>query len=131
MPFNINNQHAGGNINNVEGDLYVTGGQHGVLITVDDARQAARALRTVVRAAPLGTDAATAAHEVEEIEVGLAAPQPDRSRLATALERLTRLLGATGALATAGAALVAPLQTLAAWLGPMGAPVLGLLAAFG
>jgi hypothetical protein len=42
---------------------------------------------------------------------------PDRSRFAAALNRLTRLLTATGSLASAGTALAGPLHTLATWVG--------------
>lgn len=125
MTFNIGSQHAA-NINNVAGNMYVTGGQRGLLVTGDAARHAAHDLRIAVAAA--GSDAATT--DAAEIEAGVAAEQPDRPRLAGMLERLTRLLTSTGAFVTAGAALVTPLQALAVWLGTLGAPVLGLLAPF-
>lgn len=130
MTFNIGSQ-TGGNINNVIGDQHITGGQQATVVTSDAVRQAVRDLRQGLTTTPLS--AATAAEvsaEVEKIETEVQAPQPDRPRAAFSLERLTRLLVATGSLATAGATLVGPLQTLASWLGTLGEPILRLLPAF-
>jgi hypothetical protein len=127
MTFNIGNQTAG-NINNVARDQHITGGQQGIVVTPEAARQAVIDLRAGLRTTPLEKEtAAVAEAEVTQIESELQGPQPDRSRVATSLERLTRLLLATGSLASAGAALVHPLQTLAGWLGTLGAPILHLL----
>jgi hypothetical protein len=127
MTFNIGSQNAG-QINNVAGDMHVSGGQHGVVGTPEVARQISRNLRRSVATVQLDRRSAQAARaEVDEIDAGLSREQPDRARVAGALERLTRLLSATGALAAAGAALVEPLQALAGWLGELGAPVLQLL----
>ena len=123
----INNQYAN-QINNVERDQYIYGGQHGVAATTQDARRLAADLRRALPSAALGRrDNGAARAAIHEVEAGLAGPQPDRSRVARGLERLTRLLSATGALVGAGAALVEPLRGLAGWLGELGAPVLGLL----
>jgi len=56
------------------------------------------------------------------------APQPDKHRAVGPLKRLVKLLADAGSLATAGAALLGPLQTLAGWLGAHGAAILSLLA---
>jgi hypothetical protein len=53
--------------------------------------------------------------------------EPDISSIFGPLERLTRLLVAAGPIAAA----VGPLQTLAAWLGQLGAGVLRLLPILG
>lgn len=130
MTFNIENQTAG-NINNVGGDQRITGGQQGIVVTSEAVRQAVRDLREALATTPL--DEATAAEvrdQVEAIAAEVQTPQPDRPRAASSLERLTRLLVATGSLATAGAALVSPLQTLASWLGTLGEPILRLLPQF-
>jgi hypothetical protein len=127
MTFHIGSQHAN-QINNVAGDMHLSGGQHGYVGDPEVGRQISRHLRRSVERAGLdGRSAVAARAEVDEIDAGLAAGRPDRSRIAGALERLTRLLSATGALAAAGAALVEPLQALAGWLGELGAPVLQLL----
>lgn len=127
MTFNIGNQSAG-NINNVGRDQHITGGQQGVLVTPEAARQAVIDLRAGLRLAPLEQQTSAAAEaEVREIEAEVQKPEPDRSRAASSLERLTRLLLSAGSLASAGAALVQPLQTLAGWLGTLGAPILHLL----
>jgi hypothetical protein len=127
MTFNIGNQ-TGGNINNVGRDQHITGGQQGVVITPQAARQAVIDLRDGLRATPLEpATRADADTEVAQIERELREPQPDRSRVATSLERLTKLLLTAGSLATAGVSLVQPLQTLASWLGTLGAPILHLL----
>jgi hypothetical protein len=107
MTFNIGSQNAG-QINNVAGDMYVSGGQHGVAGTPEAARQISRTLRRSVATLPLeGRDAEAARSAVDEIDAGLEREQPDRSRIAGAL--------------------VEPLQALAGWLGDLGAPVLQLL----
>lgn len=127
MTFNIGNQ-SGGQINNVAGDQHITGGQHAIVVSTADAREAAKILgRRLSRAALSRRDAAAARNEVGEIESGMRAERPDRHRVAAALERLTRLLSAAGALATAGTALLDPIRALAGWLGGMGSAVLQLI----
>jgi hypothetical protein len=127
MTFNIGSQQAG-QINNVQGDQHIAGGQHAVFGTDAVARQAARDLRRALAEATIDRrNAAGARRELDEIDAGLGAARPDRHRVAGALERLTRLLSSAGALVTAGAALVEPLRALAGWLGGLGAPVLQLL----
>lgn len=128
MTFNIGNQRAGV-INNVGRDQRITGGQH-VQVSDDQARQAAHSLRDGLAAQPVPEQTATETGELlDDLDDDLAMARPDRSAVAVTLERLTRVLVASGSLATAGAVLVGPIQTLAAWLGTMGEPVLGLLAA--
>lgn len=127
MTFNIGSQTAG-NINNVGGDQRITGGQHATVVTHEAARQAVLDLRDGLATSPLDeVTAASARARVEEIDADIQAPQPDRSRIARSLERLTRLLVGAGSLVTAGGALLGPLQTLAGWLGTLGKPILALL----
>jgi|SRR5580700_7717340 hypothetical protein len=124
----IKNQHAAV-INNVDGDQMVYGGQQGTVITSTDARRAVHQLRDALAGAAL--DDATAAEaraRVAEIDLAVDAPEPDKERAAGPLKRLVKLLADAGSLATAGAALIGPLQTLAGWLGAHGAAILGLLA---
>lgn len=127
MSIKIKNQH-GSVINNVDGDQVIYGGQHGTA-TGEDARRAVRDLRDALADAAL--DAATAAQaraQVAEIDAVVQAPKPDKGRAAAPLKRLVELLADAGSLATAGAALVGPLQTLASWLGAHGAAIFSMLA---
>jgi len=128
MSIQIKNQNAGV-INNVDGDQVVYGGQHGTVVTGADARRAVRELRDAL--AGVALDDATAAEaraQVAEIDAAVHAPQPDKHQAAGPLKRLVKLLADAGSLATAGTAIVGPLQTLAGWLGAHGAAILSLLA---
>ena len=127
MTFNIGNQNAA-NINNVGRDQHITGGQTGIVVTPEQARQALADLRVGVSATRLDPVTSVAAEtELRDIDAGVRQPEPDRARIAPRLERLPRILLAAGSLASAGSALVGPLRTLAQWLGALGAPILGLL----
>jgi hypothetical protein len=131
MTFNIASQ-SGGIINNVQGDQRITGGQHGNLVTASEARDAMHSLRGALAAAALDQTSKVQAHnEIATMDAAMDIVPPDRSRFADALGRLTQLLATAGSLATAGGALIGSLQTLAAWLGDMGQPILHLLAAQG
>jgi len=128
MSIEIGSQNAGV-INNVDGDQVVYGGQHGAVVTGEDARRAVGELRDALAGVALGKTAAAKARAcVAEIDAAVHAPEPDKRRAAGTLKRLIKLLADTGSLATAGAALMGPLQTLAGWLGAHGAAVLSLLA---
>lgn len=125
--IHIENQHAGV-INNVEGSMTVYGGQQGSAVTDETAREAARELRTALTTADLDrSTGAEARTQAAEIEAAVRARRPDKSRVAGLVRRLTGLLAAAGSLATAGAAVIGPLQVLAGWLGTLGVPVLRLL----
>jgi hypothetical protein len=128
VSIHIKNQNAGV-INNVDGGQVVYGGQHGIVVTGEDARRAVRELRGALAGAGLSdATAAEARAQVAEIDRAVHAPQPDKHQAAGPLKRLVELLADAGSLATAGAALVGPLQTLAGWLGAHGAAILSLLA---
>jgi hypothetical protein len=127
MSIHIKNQH-GVVINNVDGDQIVYGGQHATVVTSEDARRAVHDLRDALTGAAL--DDATAAEaraRLAEIDAAVHAPEPDKRRAAGPLKRLVKLLADAGSLATAGAALIGPLQTLASWLGAHGAAILSML----
>jgi hypothetical protein len=131
VTFNIGGQ-TGGVINNVQGDQHITGGQQGILISTDQARQAVRELSAWLDTAGLDeTTAAQARSDIAEIETAMRAPQPDRPRAAHFLGRLTQVLVAAGSLSTATTAVLGSLQTLAGWLGPLGQHVLHLLPQLG
>ena len=127
MNIHIEHQTAG-IVNIAEGDMTLYGGQHGTVMADENARRAARELRTALPAAALDRSAErTARVQVAEIDAALHAPQPDKPRIARLLQQLTRLLAAAGSLTTAGAAVIGPLHTLASWLGALGVPILRLL----
>lgn len=131
MTFNIGSQ-TGGVVNNVAGDQLIGGNQQGILVTSAQARQAVLDLRSALAAVPLDDHTASQARaRVDEIDAEVKAAQPDRSKVAGSLERLTRTLVAAGSLTTAGGALLGPLQSLASWLGSLGEPILRLLPAVG
>ena len=127
MTFNIRNQTAGV-INNVAGDQHVTGAQQGMMVGTDAARRAVTELREALMTVSLPPNTtAEAQARVEQIDVAMKEPEPDRSRVADSLRRLTQLLSSVGSLAVAGTALIGPLQTLATWLGELGQPIMRLL----
>jgi hypothetical protein len=128
LSIRIKHQHAGV-INNVDGDQVIYGDQHGTLVTSEDARRAVHDLRDALAGTAL--DDATAAEaraRIAEIDAAVHAPEPDKERAVGPLKRLVKLLADAGSLATAGAALIGPLQTLAGWLGAHGAAIISLLA---
>jgi hypothetical protein len=127
MSIHVKNQTAGV-INNVDGDQVVYSGQHGTVVTDEDAWRAVRELRDALAGVALDeTTAAEARAQVAEIEAAVHAPRPDRHRAAGTLKRLIKLLVDAGSLTTASAALIGPLQTLVGWLGAHGAAILSLL----
>jgi len=96
-----------------------------------EPRQALNAVRTLRRALgglelseQVRSDAGRA---LDEIEDELRIQGPDRGVVTARLERFTELLTDAGAVASAGASLVRPIRQIAAWVGPMGAALLGRL----
>jgi hypothetical protein len=127
MNIHIGQQNAG-IINNVEGGMWIQGGQQGAIASDEGARQAVRELQSALATVTLDQSAAARTRaQITEIDTAMHAPQPDKFRVADMLKRLTGLLVATGSLTTATAAIIGPLQTLAGWLGALGAPILHLL----
>jgi hypothetical protein len=128
MTFNIGTQNAGV-INNVAGDQRIEGGQHGTVVTTEQAWQAVRDLRDGLAAIRLDdTTARQARTELAAADAAVHAAEPDQPRVARALRRFTQLLAATGSLANAGTVLIGPLRILAGWLGALGVPILHTLA---
>jgi len=108
--------------------MWIQGGQQGTIVTDEGARHAVRELRSALAAVKLDQFAAAKTRtQITEIDTAMHVPQPDKSRVADMLKRLTGLLVASGSLTTAAAAIIGPLQTLASWLGTLGAPILHLL----
>jgi hypothetical protein len=121
MGFNIGNQQAA-NINNVEGNQTIHGGQHGDY-QAGVPSVAAAALVRQLRAMGLSVEAVQA----EAIQAELDGPSPDHQDIADRLTRLTTVLDSAGKIAQAGQALRGPLTALAGCLGVVGAPILHLL----
>jgi hypothetical protein len=131
MSFYFGDQNAG-IINNVGGNQYNAGGQQGTVVLDLEAQRAVHDLRAGLTATTLDENtAAEARAQLAEIDTAMRKPEPDRSRIASVLKRLTRLLVTAGSLSTAGAALIPPLQILAHWLGTLGGPILQMLPALG
>jgi hypothetical protein len=126
MGINVQNQNAGV-INNVEGTQNVYGPQSGT-VTIGEVRAAVRSLDEALRDTPMPDDTRRAARDhVRAVEDEVAKPQPDERRVADRMESLGGLLRSTGSVLAAGSALLGPLKTIAAWLGPLAAPLAGLL----
>jgi len=96
-----------------------------------EPRQALNAVRTLRRSLaglelsePVRSDAGRA---LDEIEDELRIQGPDRGVVTARLERFTELLTDAGAVEQGGASLVRPIRQIAAWVGPMGAALLGRL----
>lgn len=131
MSFNIGSQ-SGGIVNNVAGSQYNTGGQQGNAVGIRTVRQAVEQLRTAAQdAAPDGSTAASVTEHLDAIDAELAQEEPDRPKVGRALDKVAALLLSAGAVAGAGQALVAPVQTIASWVGSWGPQVAQLLAHFG
>lgn len=118
-------------IGSTYGDV-IRGGRADVTkVHTPDPRQALYAVRTLRRAVHrLGLAwevRAEAGRSLDEIDVEIRSPDPDRGVITARLERFTELLTDTGALATAGASLVRPIRAIATWLGPIGAAAIGRL----
>jgi hypothetical protein len=125
MSFHIGTQNAGV-VNNVGRDQHITGRQEGTLVVTPEVREALQALRSTVASVELdGRQSREATRQLDEIEAAVGSATPEPERVAGPLEKLTRLLVAAGPIAAA----VGPLQTLAGWLGQLGAGVLQLLPA--
>lgn len=127
MSFKIGNQTAAV-VNNVAGDQWIAGGQHGAVSHAEEARRAVRELRDGLAATTLDAAAAAEARaQLYEIDAAIQAPEPDRSRVARYLKRFIQMLVAAGSISASSAALIGPLQTLAGWLGTLGEPILHML----
>jgi hypothetical protein len=101
-------------------------------VLTPDPRQALNAVRTL-RGSLAGLDLpeqvrSAAGRALDEIEDELRIPDPDRGVITARLERFTELLTSRGAVASGGASLIRPIRTIATWLGPIGAALLGRVA---
>ncbi|MGV8850344.1 MAG: hypothetical protein ACOH16_12460 [Propionibacteriaceae bacterium] len=125
MTFNIGEQN-GGVINNVGGDQTIHGGQRGEVITIVQARKAARALREAVERGDL-PDSSKVLRPAEDIETELQSEAPNRAKVARSLEVMAAAVTSVDGLMRWGSAAVEPMRVLATWLGTLGLTVLGML----
>lgn len=118
------NQNAGV-INNVAGDLVNYGGMHGTVGEIRQELADVATIRELLKTVPLTeNDRAATKDAVDRLEGELKKPEPDTSKAAGALEDLTGILKAAGALAGAGLALVDPISSIALALGGAAGAVL-------
>jgi len=125
MTFNIGSQ-TGGVINNVAGNQTISGGQYGVTVSSREARQAADDLVEALGGSQLRSNAVVV-DQTAQIQAEMRAAEPNKGKVAACLDKLINAISTAEAWAKAGAAVVRPIWTLAKWLGPLGAPILGLL----
>ena len=126
MNIHVGTQNAG--IINQGENLTIYGGQQGIVVSDEVARRAVRELGSALATVALDRSAAARTRtQIAEIDAAMQTPQPDKSRIADMLKRLTGLLVTAGSLATASTAIIGPLHTLASWLGTLGAPILQML----
>jgi len=115
---------------NVAGRDMVVGARDVTLqLNWDEGRRNLKAVRDALASAelpaPVRGQALTELQSAED-EAGKASPDPSRVR--ERIEALTLFLRESGALVSAGAAVIQPLQQLATWFGPAGASIFRLLA---
>lgn len=119
MGFNINNQ-TGGVVNNVEGNQYIRGDQHGQMLQFGDARKAVQELETGSRLLGLKeADYSSMSTHLKEIKAEISRINPEPEKVARPLEKIAEIASAAGALA----GLAGPIQNLITWLGPLGQPI--------
>jgi hypothetical protein len=119
--FNIGNQQAG-QIYNAGRDQTIEGN---VGTFSAEAVHAIADLRSALDAVPLtAADRAEAERALDEAHEQAARPEPDKGKVASAVERAVELERGAGEVA---AELAGPIKTLATWLGPAGAALLKLV----
>jgi hypothetical protein len=117
MTFNVHNPRAE-TINMVAGDQTSISGPGAQVVLIEDARRELDHVRQQLYQLDLHPRASAAAEqEIDSMGEELASSRPNKPALARRLRRLTTLLQDAGALAATGQALMAPLQSLAHWLG--------------
>ncbi len=128
VAFTVHNLTAG-TVNQVGRDQFIAHQDTQASFAIINAQQEMRVLREAFGVVPLPPADRRAANDaLDEVETELSKEVPDKEKVAGRLEGFTRVLLNTGALLKAGASLIQPLQQLARWLGPLGIPLLGLLA---
>lgn len=123
MGFNINNQ-TGGVVNNVEGNQYIRGDQRSQMVQSGTVGEAVQELERGVASAGLDDGRlAEISPYVREIKVEIGQSEPEPAKVVDPLKKIVEISSAAGALAS----LIGPIQSLVAWLGPLGQPIVRLL----
>ena len=126
VTFNIG-QQTGVNTN-VGGDMTVHGGQQYVAGSTEEVRADLAAIREVLAGLGLRPEVEREANGlIDEADHELGRPTPQPDKVGGPMTRLTNLLSEAGALASAGASLIGPLQRIGSWLGVAGAAILAVL----
>ena len=126
VTFNIG-QQTGVNTN-VAGDMSLYGGQQYVAGSPEEVRADLAALREVVAGLGLQPEVQQEATDlIDEADRELAQPTPQPDKVGGPMTRLANLLSDAGAVASAGASLIAPLQRIGSWLGIAGKAILAVL----
>jgi hypothetical protein len=129
LTFNIGNQ-SGGVINNVGRDQIISGSQSGVgQVTLVEARHAAELLQRLLRSADLPAPIQQELDgDIGQVTAELAKPHPDQPLVESKLTRIAHRIIDAGSVIGASKEIFGALTTLAQWLAPAGAHLLGLLA---
>ncbi|MET1085896.1 MAG: hypothetical protein ABWY04_02050 [Arthrobacter sp.] len=123
MGFNINHQ-TGGVVNNVEGNQYIRGDQRSQTVQSGGVREAVQELERGVECIGLDDSRLVAiSPHLREIKAEVSRSHPDPEKVVDPLKKIVDIASAAGALA----GLAGPIQSLVAWLGPLGQPIARLL----
>lgn len=107
-------------INTAGRDMVVSSGA--AISAWPEATQQLALVRAQLSAMDLPTPTRRRAHTIlDRADAEASSPTADKRRFAKQVETLVEVLQAAGVALTAGAAIVAPLHALVAWLGPLGA----------
>jgi hypothetical protein len=110
------------------GDVNVGGDINAANASGSDALELVRQLRTAIGALNLPAKTRTqTSTQLNAIEKEFDKRQPDKSSIADKLGKLTTVLKAAGAIATAGTGVVPIILRLASWLGEHGKAIIGML----
>jgi len=121
--FNINNQTAGV-VNNVEGNQYIHGDQRSQMVQSGAVREAVQELERGISSLGLpDTQLAAITGHLSEIDKEVGRTHPEPEKVVDPLKKITEIASAAGAFAT----LAGPIQSLVAWLGPLGQPIAKIL----
>jgi hypothetical protein len=121
-PVNAGSMIVGGHDVNIGGDI------NAAVASPSDALSIVRDLRTAIGTLDLPAWTRTqASTQLNAIENEVDTHRPNKASIADKLGRLTNVLNAAGALATAGTGVVPMILRLAVWLGEHGRAIIGML----
>lgn len=128
MNINFQGPVTAGSMNVAGGDINIGGDINAAVASGSDALELVRQLRTAIGTLELPAKTRTqTSTQLNAIEKEIDKPQPNKSSIADKLGKLTTLLKAAGAIATAGAGVVPIILRLASWLGEHGKAIIGML----